>query len=72
MWAPALRRSQRRKIRSIHWIYIIFEHKYKKQLAGMCDVDNPDCVVAELHKKRQIKLNVKIKQAEAQIKRNLK
>lgn len=38
----------------------------------MCDVDNPDCVVAELHKKRQIKLNVKIKQAEAQIERNLK
>ena len=72
MWTPALRRSQRRKIRSIHWIYKIFEHKSKKQLAGMCNVDNSDYVVTELHKKRQIKLNVKIKQAEAQIERNLK
>ena len=38
----------------------------------MCNVDNSDYVVTELHKKRQIKLNVKIKQAEAQIERNLK
>ena len=51
--------------RSIHWTYKIFKNKSKKEIIDMCDFDNPDYAVAELHKKSKIKQNVKEKRSKA-------
>ena len=53
--------------RSIHWTYRIFKNKSPKEVAEMCDFDNPDYAVKELREKINIKKCVKEKRKEQKI-----